>query len=96
MKRVRAYNDGVALEITIKLKALRPGAESALPASPSATATPPKKGRALAAAAGAAAGATAVRATDALEEGADASEAGEGVEEDTGGLADLAAPLDDE
>lgn len=96
MNRVRIYNDAVALEVTTKLKALRPGAESALPASPTATSSQPKKSRALAAAAGAAAGATAVRAADALEESADTPQVGESVEEDTGGLSDLAGLLDDE
>ena len=83
--RVRAYNAAIGQEIAIKLKGLRPGAESATSALPAAASQ--SGGRTLpAAAAGAAVGATAARALDGGEETA-AAETSES--EDSGGMATL-------
>ena len=72
--RVRAYNTAIGQEIAIKLKGLRPGADSATSALPEATGR--SGSRTLpAAAAGAAAGALAGGAVDTAE-GTDAAEEG--------------------
>ena len=87
--RVRAYNTAIGQETAIKLKGLRPGAESATSALPPAASQ--SGGRTLpAAAAGAAVGATAARALG----GADAAEPVETLESGDGG--GLAALLGDE
>lgn len=83
--RIRAYNAAVGQEIVIKLKGLRPGAESVAPALPASSGS---GGRTLPAAA---TGAVVASTTDAAKEAvaADLSKSEEG-----GGLA--GAPGDDE
>ena len=85
--RVRAYNTAVGQEIAIKLKGLRPGAESTTSALPAPAS---RSGSALpAAVAGAAVGAAGATAVGAAQE-AGVAEGGEGAEiENGGGLASL-------